>query len=321
MNKLEAIILDWAGTSIDYGCFAPIKGFIEGFRAVGVDIDEKTARTPMGLGKLEHVRAIAATLPTALTEAQILTAYEEFEKVVFAEVENHCDLKDHVLDVVAELRRRGLKIGSTTGYTSEMMGRVIPKVRAQGYEPDFWVAPDQAGKGRPYPYMIWQNLVHLGVKSARNVVKVGDTIADVEEGINAQCWTVGVIMGSSELGLSRQMVEGMSHFELAERKAVVKAAFMAAGADYIADDLDELPSILDEIESRMNVPGEWMEENEEDGFMAKMRELLFGAADIDEAHEDALMRRMMTDLLSVFADEEDNVISVNELMDSDTTDV
>lgn len=27
MKKLEAVIFDWAGTTVDYGCFAPVTGF------------------------------------------------------------------------------------------------------------------------------------------------------------------------------------------------------------------------------------------------------------------------------------------------------
>ena len=29
--KFDGIIFDWAGTTVDYGCFAPVKAFIEVF--------------------------------------------------------------------------------------------------------------------------------------------------------------------------------------------------------------------------------------------------------------------------------------------------
>ncbi|HRR36806.1 MAG TPA: phosphonoacetaldehyde hydrolase, partial [Clostridia bacterium] len=32
-KRVKAVIFDWAGTTIDYGCFAPIKGFIDGFKS------------------------------------------------------------------------------------------------------------------------------------------------------------------------------------------------------------------------------------------------------------------------------------------------
>ena len=68
----------------------------------------------------------------------------------------------------------------------------------QGYAPDFWISPDGVGgRGRPYPYMIFANMQALGLTAVGNVVKVGDTISDIKEGVNAGVWTAGVIEGSS----------------------------------------------------------------------------------------------------------------------------
>ena len=252
MKKIKAAIFDWAGTTIDYGCFAPVMGFIDGFGSIGIDISEKMAREPMGLAKLDHVRAIAAMLDEAVTEEQILKVYEVFEAALFANIEGYCEVKDHVVETVAALRGQGVGIGSTTGYTPAMMEIVLPKAAAQGYAPDFCIAPGQGTsgqvvKGRPYPHMIWHNLMYFGISDPREAVKIGDTKADIEEGVNACCWTVGVILGSSELGLTRGEVAALPDQELNERKAAVRASFYAAGADYIIDDLDELPGVVDDI--------------------------------------------------------------------------
>ena len=250
-GTIKAVIFDWAGTTVDYGCFAPVKGFIDGFKSIGINITNEMARKPMGLLKMDHTRAIAAMLPEPITEEQILKAYEVFEKSLFANIDQHCDIKDYVVETVAALREQGIKIGSTTGYTSKMMERVIPKAAEQGYSPDFCIAPDQTVKGRPYPYMIWNNLMQFGISVPREAVKVGDTAADIAEGLNADCWTVGVIMGSSELGLNRDEVAGLSCDELKDRKAAVRAAYYKAGADYIIDEMDELPGVIADINRRL----------------------------------------------------------------------
>ncbi len=252
MKTIKAVIFDWAGTTVDYGCFAPVKGFIDGFKNIGIDITTEMARKPMGLLKMDHTRAIAAMLPEPISEEQILNAYSVFEKTLFENIEQHCDIKDYVLETVATLRRQGIKIGSTTGYTTPMMKKVLPKAEEHGYTPDFCIAPDQTVKGRPFPYMIWHNLMHFGILDPREAVKVGDTTADIEEGKNADCWTVGVIMGSSELGLSRDEVASLSDTELAGRKAKVRAAYYKAGADYIIDDMNELPDVIDKINQRLS---------------------------------------------------------------------
>lgn len=40
----------------------------------------------------------------------------------------------------------GLKIGSTTGYTDEMMALVVPEAAQMGYSPDCWFSPDSTNK-------------------------------------------------------------------------------------------------------------------------------------------------------------------------------
>lgn len=251
-ERVKAVIFDWAGTTIDYGCFAPIKGFIDGFQSIGINISNEMARKPMGLLKIDHTRAIAAMLPEPISEEEILKAYGTFEETLFANIEQHCDVKDHVTEVVSALRLQGIKIGSTTGYTSAMMKRVVRKAEENGYSPDFWISADQTPKGRPYPYMIWSNLMHFGISDAREAVKVGDTTADIAEGKNADCWTVGVIMGSSELGLTRDEVSALSENELTDRKSVVRMAYHKAGADYIIDDMDELLDVIADINRKLD---------------------------------------------------------------------
>ena len=100
------------------------------------------------------------------------------------------------------MRVQGIKIGSTTGYTRAMMDVVLPAAAARGYVVDNCVTSDGLPTGRPAPYMIYKNMTELAVPSVDCVVKVGDTIADIKEGVNAKVWTVGVVPGSNELGLT-----------------------------------------------------------------------------------------------------------------------
>lgn len=251
-KSVKAVIFDWAGTTIDYGCFAPVQGFLDGFKSIGIDITNEMARKPMGLLKIDHTRAIAAMLPEPIAEEQILKAYEVFETTLFANIEQHCDIKDHVIETIAALRARGIKIGSTTGYTSAMMERVLKKAEEQGYSPDYCISSDRVVKGRPHPYMVWSNLMQFGISDTREAVKVGDTVADIAEGKNANCWTVGVIMGSSELGLTRDELAALSERELNERKAIVRATYYQAGADYIIDDMNELLGVIDDINRKLD---------------------------------------------------------------------
>ena len=65
MKKIECIILDWAGTAVDYGCFAPVAAFIESFNEIGVPVTAAETRAYMGLTKIEEIRALFNRLLSA----------------------------------------------------------------------------------------------------------------------------------------------------------------------------------------------------------------------------------------------------------------
>ena len=58
MAKISCIIMDWAGTAVDFGCFAPLNAFLRVFGEQGMDITYRQAREPMGLLKIEHFKFI-----------------------------------------------------------------------------------------------------------------------------------------------------------------------------------------------------------------------------------------------------------------------
>lgn len=58
MKKWEAVIFDWAGTTVDYGCFAPVQAFVEVFRHFGIEPTMEEVREPMGMLKRDHIRAM-----------------------------------------------------------------------------------------------------------------------------------------------------------------------------------------------------------------------------------------------------------------------
>ena len=258
---IKAVIFDWAGTTVDYGSFAPVKGFIEAFETFGVRITGKETRTPMGLKKMDHTRAIAEIPSVNVqfilrnghppSDGEIQDIYEDFEQRLLINIKDHMDIKDYVIDTVANLRLNGIKIGSTTGYTRSMMTEVSRLAALNGYEPDYIAAADDTPKGRPYPFMIWENMMKFGVSNPRFVIKVGDTIADIEEGLNANTWTVAVVNGSNEVGLTRDEVALMSPPELNDHKLRARQNFYKAGADFIIDDMNELIGVINLINKRL----------------------------------------------------------------------
>lgn len=255
MGRYKVVVFDWAGTTVDYGCFAPVQAFVEVFKHFGIEPTMEEVREPMGMLKKDHIRTmLQMERITSLweikyrrkwTEEDVEDLYEIFEEKLLSILDQFVEVKPYVLETVEELRKRGIKIGSTTGYTDKMMEIIVPKAKENGYEPDAWFSPDAVeGFGRPYPFMVFKNMQTLGIQSVDQVMKVGDTVSDIKEGKNAGVYTVGVIEGSSEMGLSEAEYGALSEAEKEEQIARVKEKFLNAGADAVIRNMKELTDLL-----------------------------------------------------------------------------
>ncbi len=260
-GPLQAAVLDWAGTTVDYGCFAPTMVFVKGFKAHRVEVTIAEARKPMGLYKRDHIATVMA-MPAVTerwiaqhgqnpTDADVDTIFQEFIPRQLATIANHNTLIPGVVDAIAAMRQRGLKIGSSTGYTAEMMAKVTPAAAEQGYAPDCLVTSDKVSKGRPAPWLIYSNMEQLSVYPVNSVVKIGDTVADIEAGLNAGTWTIGIAKTGNELGLTQQQVEALTDNELQQSLAPIYDKLYRAGAHYVVNSLTDVPAVVDAINIRL----------------------------------------------------------------------
>lgn len=123
--------------------------------------------------------------------------------------------------------------------------------RFTGYSPEYLVTAENVdGKGRPYPYMIFKNMEYFQVQNIKEVIKVGDTVTDIREGKNAGSYSVGVVIGSSELGLSIDEYESLSVEKREEKILETRERFLKAGADYVIDSLKELPKLIEKLDEK-----------------------------------------------------------------------
>jgi len=253
--KTEAVIFDWAGTTVDYGCFAPVEAFVETFAKIGIKVSLDEVRAPMGALKRDHIKQMLE-MPrisqlfiekyhTSFTDEDLDELEKVFTDKLMQQLENHTKLKPYVLETVELLRFNGIKIGSTTGYTSNMLAPVATSAKAQGYVPDATFTPsDTFGIGRPSPDMIEANLKEMGITQKAAVIKIGDTISDIKEGLNAGVMSVGVIEGSSIMGFSEAEYESLTPTKKQREIKRVREAYEKAGAHATILNLSELPNIV-----------------------------------------------------------------------------
>lgn len=261
MKKIQLAVFDWAGTTIDYGCFAPVKVFLEVFNEKGIEVTLDEARAPMGLLKIDHIKAMLSGERVAKLWAEkygrewnmndVKEMYGKFEEKLFKILAEYTTPVPHCIDTMKTLRNMEIKIGSTTGYTQEMMDIVVPMAELKGYKPDFYITPSSVPAGRPYPYMIFRNMAELKVGDLDCVIKIGDTISDIKEGKNAKVWTVGVLKGSSELGLTQEEAETMPENELKIKLQEVAAKMLSAGAHMVIEDISKVPMAIEIINNRL----------------------------------------------------------------------
>lgn len=260
-DRLKAVVLDWAGTMVDHGSQAPMGVFRRSFAAFGVEISPDEARGPMGMAKRDHIRAVM-TLPrvaktwmaqhgAAPTEADIDRVYAVFVPMNVAVVTDYATLIEGAAATVAAIRARGLKIGSTTGYTREIMAPLLPLAAAQGYAPDSLVCAGDLPEGRPSPLMMYRTFLDLGVWPAWSVVKVDDTEVGIAEGLNAGCWAVGVALSGNAFGLNAAETAALAPADFARRRDDAYGRLRRAGAHHVIDSVADLPGTLGEIEAAL----------------------------------------------------------------------
>jgi phosphonoacetaldehyde hydrolase len=260
-GPVKAVILDWAGTAVDYGSFAPTAVFIRLFESRGAKITAEEARSGMGLMKKDHLRKILSIPSVAQawhaehgcepSEWDVENLFKDFVGLQMSVLKEYAQPIPGLLDVAKELRARSIKIGSTTGYIRSMMNILAPEAKQNGYEPDCVVCPDEVPAGRPYPWMCYQNAIQLGVYPMHAMVKVGDTIPDIEEGLNAGMWTVGLSLTGNLLGLNEEEVRALSAAEKDSACERIEAQLYQAGAHFVIDGIWDLPDVINEIESRL----------------------------------------------------------------------
>lgn len=255
------VVLDWAGTILDYGSLAPVVAFLEAFRREGVAITRDEARAFMGTYKKDHIRSLIQ-LPRIRNqwskvhgrtpdESDVERIYEVFSPIQIACLAEHAEMIPGCLETIADLRKRGIRIGSNTGYSAPMMEVVVREASRQGFTADAMVCADDVPQGRPAPWMALENARRLRIYPMEALVKVDDTIPGIEEGLNAGMWGIGVVRTGNELGLPRREVESLPSHDLARRLEEGRSRLARAGAHFVIDSIADLAPCLDAIERRL----------------------------------------------------------------------
>ncbi|MDO6425472.1 phosphonoacetaldehyde hydrolase [Thalassotalea sp. 1_MG-2023] len=259
MSKIEAVVLDWAGTVVDYGSVAPTTIFVEAFKqAFNFEVSLDEARVPMGMGKWDHIKALGQLSSVdarwkkqfgqSMTDTVVDDIYQTFMPLQKAKVADHAQPIAGALRTIEWLKAHDIKVGSCSGYPREVMEILVPVAADYGYQPDAWVASDDLPAGsRPGPWMALQNVIELGVTDVANCIKFDDSAPGITEGLTAGMWTVGLALTGNAVGLTESEWQTLSISEQAALKQKAYDTLYQAGAHYVVDSLADAIPVIQKI--------------------------------------------------------------------------
>lgn len=261
-NKLQAVILDWAGTVVDFGSFAPTQIFVEAFKEFGIEVSLEESRGPMGMGKWDHIRTLCNVPEIAEryrekfgrtpTDDDVTAIYERFMPLQIEKIAVHSGIIPGALESIQILRDKGLKIGTCSGYPKIVMDKVVELAEKNGYSPDCVVATDEVPNGRPYPAQSLQNVISLGISDVAACVKVDDTWPGILEGRSAGMWTVALTCSGNALGLTYEEYKKLDKAQLDEERQRIQKIFEGSKPHYLIDTIAELPEVIEDINLRLS---------------------------------------------------------------------
>ena len=262
-GKVQALILDWSGTTADAYVLAPAVVFVEVFKKAGVEISMTEARGPMGLRKDLHIKlltedpeirdrwkAIHGKIPD---QGDVDRMFEDFVPMQLDCLRKYTTLLPGVAEMTQAIQKQGIKIGSTTGFIRVMVDILEEDAKSQGYSPDASVAGDDVINGaRPKPFMVYRNLDMLDVHPIQSVIKVDDTLSGIGEALEAGCWGVGIARYSNYMNInSLEEAENMDPGDFQLRLEKTRQILRSSGAHYVIDEPLELLDVVADVNARL----------------------------------------------------------------------
>lgn len=197
---IDLAVFDIAGTTLDEGhqVYRVLRQCVEDR---GATITDAQFRNWMGTEKRSAITNLLALGGVDTDTGTVDEAYGWFvDALARAYREQPPSPFPGVAEVIADLRGRGVKVGLSTGFSTDVAESLLAGIgwTVGGAEAtlDALVCADQVAQGRPAPYMIHEAMQRTGVLDVHRVLAAGDTIVDLQAAHHAGVIGVGVLTGS-----------------------------------------------------------------------------------------------------------------------------
>lgn len=189
-NMYKIVVFDMAGTTIDEQNVV-YKMVHKAIERAGYDVTLPFVLLhAAGKEKFQAIKDVLEQLEGGAGHSdELADIYRDFEELLDNAYNTWtCAPMAGAQEVFEALHKRGIKVVLNTGYRRAVAERLLQQIGWQeGRDFDWLCTADQVQRGRPYPDMIYASMEHFGVLDARQVAKIGDSMADIEEGKRAGC--------------------------------------------------------------------------------------------------------------------------------------
>lgn len=202
LMAIELVVLDMAGTTVHDNDNVHA-ALINAFKKHELAILREDANKVMGLPKPVAIDMLLKNdfgIQTAKRNELTPRIHQSFvsEMISFYENDKAVKAKEHAEETFRRLKEKGIKVAIDTGFSRPIADAIIKRLGWNEHKLiDVSVTSDEVKFGRPHPDLIFEAMKRAGVKQARHVAKVGDTISDLQEGNAAGCsYVIGITTGA-----------------------------------------------------------------------------------------------------------------------------
>ena len=226
-QPIQLAVFDMAGTTVNDevdGHPLMVISMMRAFAKHGIELAPSLINKHRGKQKSEAIQTLLSEVAElSPTDAERVgdAVYHEFLHELESNLSSISEI-DGATELFRHLKSQGIHIGVGSGFPMQVVQAIISQLGwlDKGLL-DYVGSAEQIGVGRPNPKMIHDAMKRLNITDGRKVLKIGDTVVDIQEGKNAGAWTVAVLTGSQ-----------------------TEAQLMAAGPDYILSNIRELTTLI-----------------------------------------------------------------------------
>lgn len=223
--SIRLAVFDIAGTTVadDH---AVATAFRHAFESYGyTDVSEEDVKPLMGYKKPIAIRMVLDKLGVDEDVMLVEDIHDEFVTEMMDHYEYSAEVKamPEAENVFLQLKERGIKVALNTGFSRDIADVIVSRLQwmERGLIDDY-IASDEVEAGRPQPFMIQTLMQRAGITDASEVIKIGDTEVDVNEGRNAGC---SLVIAVTTGAFTKEQLEEYH-------------------PDHIIDDLSQLPALI-----------------------------------------------------------------------------